>query len=73
MTSDKSLESLRRLMKARVHEWRQSQKKRQSRPGPVVTISREPGCRGKSVTEKVAAALGLHLYSWEIVEQSHGS
>lgn len=69
MTSDKSLESLRRLMEARVYEWRQSEKKRPSRPGPVVTIGREPGCRGESFAEKVATALGLHLYSWEIVEQ----
>src|ERR1700690_3280139 len=69
MTSDKSLESLRSLMERRGYEWGQSEKKRPSRPGPVVTISREPGCRGESFAEKVAAALGLHLYSWEIVEQ----
>ena len=69
MTSDESLETLRRLMEARVYEWRQSEKRRPFRPGPVVTISREPGCRGESIAERVAAKLGFHLYAGEIVEQ----
>ncbi|MGB8295780.1 MAG: cytidylate kinase-like family protein [Polyangia bacterium] len=69
MTSDESLEALRRLMEARLYEWRQSEKGRPPRPGPVITISREPGCRGESIAKKVAAELGLHLYTWEIVEQ----
>ena len=66
MTSEESLETLRRFMEARLYEWRQSEKKRLSQPGPVVTISREPGCRGESIAEKVAGELGLHLYTWEI-------
>ena len=69
MTSEESLQTLRRFMEARLYEWRQSEKKRLSQPGPVVTISREPGCRGESIAEKVAGELGLHLYTWEIVEQ----
>ncbi|MGD0836749.1 MAG: cytidylate kinase-like family protein [Polyangia bacterium] len=69
MTSDGSIEALRGMMEARVYEWRQSEEKRPSQPGPVVTISREPGCRGESISEEVAAELGLHLYTWEIVEQ----
>ena len=69
MTSDGSMEALREMMEARLYEWSQSEKKRPSQPGPVVTISREPGCRGDSIAEKVAAELGLHLYTWEIVEQ----
>ena len=69
MTSDESLEALRRLMEARLYEWRQSERERPSRPGPVVTISREPGCRGESIAQKVAAELDFHLYTWEIVEQ----
>ncbi|MGA7742420.1 MAG: cytidylate kinase-like family protein [Polyangia bacterium] len=69
MTSDESLESLKRFMEARLYEWRQSERKRLSQPGPVITISREPGCRGESIAQKVAAALDFHLYTWEIVEQ----
>ena len=69
MTSDESLDSLRRFMEARLYEWRQSERRRLSPPGPVITISREPGCRGESIAEKVAAQLDFHLYTWEIVEQ----
>jgi cytidylate kinase len=69
MTSDGSIEALKGMMEARVYEWRQSEKKRPSQPGPVVTISREAGCRGESISERMAAELGLHLYTWEIVEQ----
>jgi len=69
MTSDASIKALRGMMEARVYEWRQSAEKRPSQPGPVVTVSRESGCRGKSISERVAAELGLHLYTWEIVEQ----
>jgi cytidylate kinase len=57
------------MMEARVYEWRQSEEKLPSQPGPVVTISREAGCRGESLSQRVAAELGLHLYTWEIVEQ----
>jgi cytidylate kinase len=69
MTSDGSMKALKEMMEARVYEWSQSEKKRPSQPGPVVTISREAGCRGESIAEKVAAELGLHLYTWEIVDQ----
>ena len=69
MTSDASIKALRGMMEARVYEWRQSAEKRPSQPGPVITISRGPGCRGESISERVAAELGLHLYTWEIVEQ----
>jgi len=52
MTSDESLESLKRFMEARLYEWRQSERKRLSQPGPVITISREPGCRGESIPRR---------------------
>jgi cytidylate kinase len=69
MTSEGSIEALRGMMEARAYEWRQFEKERPSQPGPVVTISREAGCRGESIAQRVAAELGLHLYTWEIVEQ----
>lgn len=69
MTTDKSLDALKRMMQARAYEWGQSKKTPPVRPGPVITISREPGCRGESIAEKLSTELGLHLYSWEIVEQ----
>ena len=69
MTSDASIKALRGMMEARVYEWRQSEEKRPTQPGPIVTVSREEGCRGESISERVAAELGFHLYTWEIVEQ----
>jgi len=69
MTSDASIEALRGMMEARLYEWRQSAEKPTSKVGPVVTVSRQAGCRGESISERVAAELGLHLYTWEIVEQ----
>ena len=41
----------------------------EAQPGPVLAISREPGCGGDSIAERLSADLKLHLYSWEIVEQ----
>jgi cytidylate kinase len=69
MTSDASVEALRGMMEARVYEWRQSEHKTPSHLGPVVTVSRQAGCRGESIAGRVATELGLHLYTGEIVEQ----
>jgi cytidylate kinase len=56
-------------MESRIYEWNHRKENQQARPGPVVTISREPGCGGESVAERLATELELHLYGWEIVEQ----
>ncbi len=69
MTTDRSLDDLRRMMEARAYEWSHAKKTPPVRPGPVITISREPGCRDEAIADKLSAELGLHLYGWEIVEQ----
>jgi len=66
MQSDELLDA---LIKERMREWLLADKRKEDQPGPVVTISREPGCGGESIAERLAAELKLHLYSWEIVEQ----
>lgn len=38
-------------------------------PGPVIAITREPGCDGEAIAQALAQKLGLVLYDWEIVEQ----
>jgi len=66
MDSDELIE---RLLKVRAAEFLSDTRHKEAKPGPVVTVSREPGCGGKSIAERLAAELKLHLYSWEIVEQ----
>ena len=66
MTSD---ELLQQLINERVAEWQVGDRRQEAQPGPVLAISREPGCGGESIAEMLSADLKLHLYSWEIVEQ----
>ena len=65
----KSDEVLQQLVKVRVAEWQHGDRRKEAQPGPVVAISREPGCGGESIAARLSADLKLHLYSWEIVEQ----
>jgi len=69
MTSNDSIEDMRRLLQARVQEWRLREEQPQYQPKPVVAITEEPGCGGESIAERLSADLGFHLYSWELVEQ----
>ena len=64
-----SVEELNRLLKVRLEEMFAREKSKQSRPQPVITITREPGCGAESIDEKLCSELGLHLYDWELVEQ----
>ena len=64
-----SIEELNRLLKVRLEEWRLREKPEPPRPKPVVTITREPGCGGESIAERLCSELDLHLYDWELVEQ----
>ena len=64
-----SVEELNRLLRARVEEWFLQEKHEQSRPKPVVAITREPGCGEESIAERLCSELGMHLYDWELVEQ----
>jgi len=69
MEDHDALEELDRLLKARLEEWFLREKSEQSRPKPVVAITREPGCGGESIAERLCSELGMHLYDWELVEQ----
>src|SRR3974390_315596 len=69
MKSHDSVEELNRLLKARIAEWQLREKNKDFHPKPVVTITREPGCGGEAIAQKLAAELGLHLYDWELVEK----
>jgi len=40
-----------------------------ARKGPVIAITREPGCEGESIAQTLAKEFGLVLYDWEIVEK----
>lgn len=64
----KSDELLGRLVEVRTQEWVHDRREG-APPTSVVTVTREPGCGGESITEMLAAELKLHLYSWGIVEQ----
>ena len=64
-----SHEELRQLLEVRLHEWSLHEKHSQFRPKPVITITRQPGCGGEAIAERICAELGLHLYSRELVEQ----
>jgi cytidylate kinase len=69
MTSNDPVDILRRLMQTRIYDWSHRKEKPQAQPGPVLTISREPGSGGESLAETLSAELQLHLYTWDIVEQ----
>ena len=68
MTTNDSVEDMRRLLAMRLREWSLHEGHPGSHAQPVVTITREPGCGGEAIAERLCAELGLHLYSWEMVE-----
>ena len=68
MKDHDSTEELNRLLNVRLKEWR-LRDNTPNRPNPVVTITREPGSGGESIAKELSAALGYHLYDWELVEQ----
>jgi len=69
MTSHGLVEEMDRLLKVRLEEWRLRNDDPAYRPKPVITVTREPGCGGESIAERIAAELGMHLYNWEVVER----
>lgn len=69
MKSHDSVEEVRQLLEVRLQECRQREQDSVTRPKPVITITREPGCGAEAIAEKLCADLGFHLYDWELVEQ----
>jgi len=69
MRKENRVEEMSMLLKERLEEWRLRNNDPEYRPKPVVTVTREPGCGGESIAERIAAELGMHLYNWELVER----
>jgi cytidylate kinase len=65
-----SLDSMETFLKSLLYEWKVKKEHPKTLAGPVITISRQPGCDDdESIAQRLAKELGLALYSWEIVEQ----
>jgi cytidylate kinase len=64
-----TIDSLDRFLDVRLQTWdcRDADKKPR-RVGPVVTITRQPGCDGEAIARTLAKAFGLDLYDWKLVE-----
>jgi len=66
MTTSNSLE---RFLEVEFQAWgRRDDDQKRMPAGPVITISREPGCDGEHVAHVLAQELGLDLYDRELVE-----
>jgi cytidylate kinase len=65
-----TIDSVERFLEVQVQEWnRLGEKQKGNRRGPVITISREPGCDGDSIAKILAKKFDLVLYDWKIVEE----
>jgi cytidylate kinase len=63
-------DSLGRFLEAQLVLWsRDNAEKKSLRVGPIIAISREPGCGGEDIARRIANELGLALYDWEVVHQ----
>lgn len=61
------------LVEEQLTRWNISQmerkaKKEESKPRPVITISREPGCGGTKIAQKLAETLGMDLFGGKIIQ-----
>jgi cytidylate kinase len=64
-----TIDSLERFLEARLRTWdRSDMDKKPKRVGPVIAITREPGCDGEAIAQTLAKALGLDMYDWKLVE-----
>ncbi len=65
-----TIDSLDRFLEGQFQAWsRQDVEHQNNRTGPVIAISREPGCGGKRIAQTIADALGLTLFDSNIIEQ----
>ena len=61
---------LEQFIDVQLQEWgRPDSEKKNARTGPVIAISREPGCDGEAIARTLAKACGLVLYDSKIVEE----
>ena len=63
-------DSLRRSLEGQFQAWCRQDAENKSVPaGPVITITREPGCGGECIAQTLAKELGLVLYDGKLVEE----
>lgn len=64
-----SLDLIQKLVDEQVGKWSVYSQAKKDNASPVITISREPGCNGGEVAERLAREFKLDLYSGKIVEE----
>jgi cytidylate kinase len=65
-----SVDSLEKFLEVQLQTWNHVTEERIATPGgPVIALTREPGCHGETIARALASELGLDLYDWEILEQ----
>lgn len=64
-----TINSLDRFLEVQLEARRRRGNRKAIQEGPVIAITREPGCNGESIAQTIAKELGLILYDWEIVVQ----
>jgi cytidylate kinase len=65
-----TIDSLERFLEVQLQTWkRRDEEQKCKRVGPVIAITRQPGCDGESIAQTLAEELGLVLYDWKIVEE----
>jgi cytidylate kinase len=65
-----TIDSLERFLEAQIQTWgRRDEEQKSKRAGPVIAITRQPGCDGESIAQALTKELGLVLYDWKIVEE----
>jgi cytidylate kinase len=65
-----TIDSLERFLEFQLQTWnRRDEEQKSKRVGPVIAITRQPGCDGESIAQTLAEELGLVLYDWKIVEE----
>jgi cytidylate kinase len=64
--------SVEQLVEEQLQKWNQRGKERTKagiKAGPVITISREPGCGGTKIAKHLAQQLGMDLFGGQIIQK----
>ena len=67
----KSMRSAESLVEEQLGKWRLAgteRKKEKAKVGPVITVSRESGCGGTKIVQKLAKELGFDLMGGKIIQ-----
>lgn len=64
--------AIEKQIEEQVLKWQKSTDRRKQKnepPGPVITVSREPGCGGEALAKKIAKELKIEYFDREIVQE----